>query len=208
MCRDDIASIEQRTALICQLRAAVSQYLPTALRAFDDWTLRVAWALVEAFPTPGAVGGTASRSRSNPVSREATGRQRLLMIEFPRSCWMAESPLSRPKIIMALPRPTRRQAPKRASQRRAGALTAFVRTSVDTPQGSRSRPNATAPNRCLGRRSPAKRTPSTAVQRGWIPEAAVGQPLAMTSPRRTRLSGGRLVMPGARIRSAIGVKVF
>ena len=55
LCRDEIALIEQRTALICQLRAALGEYDPTALEAFDDWTLPSAWAFVEAFPTPEAL---------------------------------------------------------------------------------------------------------------------------------------------------------
>ena len=55
MCRDEIALIEQRTALICQLRAALGEYYPTALEAFEDWTWPSAWAFVEAFPTPDAL---------------------------------------------------------------------------------------------------------------------------------------------------------
>jgi len=55
LCRDEIALIEQRTALICQLRAALGEYYPVALEAFDDWTIPSAWAFVEAFPTPDAL---------------------------------------------------------------------------------------------------------------------------------------------------------
>lgn len=55
LCRDEMALIEQRTALICQLRAALGEYYPTALEAFDDWTLPSAWAFVEGFATPEAL---------------------------------------------------------------------------------------------------------------------------------------------------------
>jgi len=55
VCRDEIALIEQRTALICQLRAALKEYYPTALEAFADWTSASSWAFVEAFPTPAAL---------------------------------------------------------------------------------------------------------------------------------------------------------
>jgi transposase len=55
VCRDEIALIQQRTALICQLRAALKEYYPTALEAFDDWTSPSSWAFVEAFPTPAAL---------------------------------------------------------------------------------------------------------------------------------------------------------
>lgn len=52
LCRDEIALIEQRTAFICQLRAALHEYYPAPLQAFDDWTTRSSWAFIERFPTP------------------------------------------------------------------------------------------------------------------------------------------------------------
>lgn len=53
--RDEVALIEQRTALINQLIAALRDYYPAALEAFDDWTMPAAWAFVERFPTPQAL---------------------------------------------------------------------------------------------------------------------------------------------------------
>jgi transposase len=52
LCRDEISLIEQRTALVNALRAALGEYYPAALEAFDTWTTRGAWAFVERFPTP------------------------------------------------------------------------------------------------------------------------------------------------------------
>lgn len=52
LCRDEVALIEQRTALINQLQQALYEYYPAALEAFDDWTAPSAWAFVEQFPTP------------------------------------------------------------------------------------------------------------------------------------------------------------
>lgn len=52
LCRDEIALIEQRTALVLQLKAALQEYYPTALWAFDDWTQRGPWEFILAFPTP------------------------------------------------------------------------------------------------------------------------------------------------------------
>jgi hypothetical protein len=43
LCRDEIGLIEQRTALVNQLQAALHEYYPTALKAFDDWTSPSAW---------------------------------------------------------------------------------------------------------------------------------------------------------------------
>jgi transposase len=52
LCRDEVALIEQRTALINALQAALHEYYPAALQAFDDWTMPAAWAFIERFPTP------------------------------------------------------------------------------------------------------------------------------------------------------------
>lgn len=63
LCRDEITLIEQRTGLVCQLRAALHEYYPTALEAFDDWTLPAAWAFVERFPTPQRLVTVGKRAR-------------------------------------------------------------------------------------------------------------------------------------------------
>lgn len=52
LCRDEITLIEQRTLLVNQLIAALREYYPAALEAFDDWTQPYAWALINQFPTP------------------------------------------------------------------------------------------------------------------------------------------------------------
>jgi transposase len=55
LCRDEIGLIEQRTALVNQLIAALREYYPAALEAFEDWTKPYAWALVKHFHTPAAL---------------------------------------------------------------------------------------------------------------------------------------------------------
>jgi transposase len=55
LCRDEVALIEERTALINQLQQALLEYYPTALEAFDDWTHPASWAFVEAFPDAAAL---------------------------------------------------------------------------------------------------------------------------------------------------------
>jgi transposase len=52
LCRDEISLIEQRTALINQLRQALSEYYPAALEAFEDWRRPSAWEFIIEFPTP------------------------------------------------------------------------------------------------------------------------------------------------------------
>jgi transposase len=61
LCRDEIALIQERTALVCRLKAALGEYYPTALEAFDDWTLPSTWAFIEAFPTPAALVSAGKR---------------------------------------------------------------------------------------------------------------------------------------------------
>jgi transposase len=61
VCRDEVTLIEQRTALVVQLRQALHEYYPAALAAFDDWTMPSAWAFVIAFPTPQALQSAGRR---------------------------------------------------------------------------------------------------------------------------------------------------
>jgi len=55
LCRDEIGLIGQRTALVNQLRAALHEYYPAALDAFDDWVCEAPWRFVIAFPDPQAL---------------------------------------------------------------------------------------------------------------------------------------------------------
>jgi transposase len=38
LCRDEVALIEERTALINQLRQGLREYYPNVLEAYEDWT--------------------------------------------------------------------------------------------------------------------------------------------------------------------------
>jgi transposase len=49
--RDESALIEQRTALVNQLRSALREYYPAALEAFEDWIQVPAWRFILSFPT-------------------------------------------------------------------------------------------------------------------------------------------------------------
>jgi len=61
LCRDEIGLIEQRTLLVNQLIAALREYYPAALEAFDDWTKSYAWKLICQFPTPAALQNAGQR---------------------------------------------------------------------------------------------------------------------------------------------------
>jgi transposase len=82
LCRDEIGLIGQRTALVNQLRAALHEYYPAALEAFDDWTSKPAWEFVVAFPTPQALAAAGKRRwqsflHSHKLYRPQTADKRL-----------------------------------------------------------------------------------------------------------------------------------
>jgi transposase len=61
LCRDENVLIEQRTAMVNQLQAALREYFPLALESFDDWTKPFTWAFIRAFPTPEALNKAGKR---------------------------------------------------------------------------------------------------------------------------------------------------
>jgi transposase len=82
LCRDEVALIEERTALINQLQSALHEYYPAALEAFDDWTLPSAWAFIERFPTPQALQKAGKRQwekflHSHRLARAQTYEKRM-----------------------------------------------------------------------------------------------------------------------------------
>ena len=61
LCRDEVTLIGQRTALVNQLQAALHEYYPTAIAAFDDWAKSGAWQFILAFPTPHQLASAGKR---------------------------------------------------------------------------------------------------------------------------------------------------
>jgi transposase len=106
LCRDEIALIEQRTALVCQLRAALGEYYPVVLEAFDDWTLPSAWSFIEAFPTPQALTVAGKRKwekflHTHKLYRPETYRKRLkLFAEAETFC--SSQAMTRAKSMLAV----------------------------------------------------------------------------------------------------------
>jgi hypothetical protein len=95
LCRDEVALIRDRTALITQLRQASHDYCPAALEAFDDWTMPAAWAFIVAFPTPEALVKGGKRKwekflRAHKLGRPETYQRRLEI--FARADRFAGSP--------------------------------------------------------------------------------------------------------------------
>jgi transposase len=108
LCRDEVALIEERTALVNQLQSALQEYYPAALEAFEDWTLPAAWAFLEAFPSPQALTAAGKRKwekflHSHKLARPQTYSKRLEI--FARASQFASSEvLTRTKSRLALAR--------------------------------------------------------------------------------------------------------
>jgi len=52
LCRDEVELIAKRTELVNGLQAALHEYYPAVLQAFDDWAAAPSWSFVQQFPTP------------------------------------------------------------------------------------------------------------------------------------------------------------
>jgi transposase len=82
LCRDEITLIGQRTALVNALQAALVEYYPAALEAFDNWKVPAAWQFVIRFPTPRELVRRGRRKWENflhtqKIWRAETAEQRL-----------------------------------------------------------------------------------------------------------------------------------
>ncbi len=71
LCRDEVQLIAQRTALVNQLRAALREYYPAALEAFDDWLSAVRGLLFRPFPRPRIWCAPASAAGRSSCTRTA-----------------------------------------------------------------------------------------------------------------------------------------
>ena len=82
LCRDEVELIGKRTELVNQLQAALYEYYPAALQAFDDWTAPSSWSFVQRFSTPQALQKAGKRQwekflHSHRLWRSSTAPKRL-----------------------------------------------------------------------------------------------------------------------------------
>ena len=106
MCRDEVALIEQRTALVNPLRAALREYYDPALQAFDDWTLPAAWNLIVQFPTPTELAQAGKRTWEKFLHTHKLGRpgtvEKRLAIFASAADWKRSEPVTRAKSRLAV----------------------------------------------------------------------------------------------------------
>jgi transposase len=108
LCRDEVALLNERTALVNQLQSALHEYYPAALEAFEDWTMPCTWAFVESFPTPEVLTKAGRRRwekflHLHKLARPETYQKRLEI--FARADQFAAGPaLTKAKSRMAVTR--------------------------------------------------------------------------------------------------------
>jgi transposase len=99
--------IEQRTALVNQLRAALHEYYPAALDAFDDWTADGPWRFVVAFPTPQALAKAGRRRwerflHAHKLYRAQTAERRLTAFAAAAASASPNPAVTRAKSLLAV----------------------------------------------------------------------------------------------------------
>lgn len=108
LCRDEVALIEERTALINQLRQALREYYPTALEAFEDWTAAYTWAFIERFPNADALLKAGKRQwekflHTHKLGRPQTYEARLAAFAKAHE-WHVNTGMVKAKSLLALAR--------------------------------------------------------------------------------------------------------
>ena len=82
MCHGEQTLIAHRTALVCELRAALHEYYPAMLEAFDKWTLAFTWKCLLQFPTPAKLENAGEKKwrtflHKNRLYRKSTYTKRM-----------------------------------------------------------------------------------------------------------------------------------
>jgi transposase len=110
LCRDEIKLIEQRTALVNQLQAALCEYYPAALQAFEDWTGgsgQGPWRFVIAFPDPQTLVKAGKRKwekflHAHKLYRLQTAERRLAMFADAATFASPNPAVTRAKALLAV----------------------------------------------------------------------------------------------------------
>jgi transposase len=106
LCQDEVALIEQRTALINQLQQAIYEYYPAAREAFDDWTVPAPWLFIIQFSTPEVLVRAGKRKwekflKSNGLNRPETYSKRLEIFANAKQ-FRGTAPVTAAKSILAV----------------------------------------------------------------------------------------------------------
>jgi transposase len=105
--RDEVTLIGQRTALVNQIQAALHEYYPTAIAAFDDWTKGGAWEFILAFPTPHHLASAGKRKWENflhahKLYRPETAAKRIELFNIARKHASPNTAVTAAKSLLAI----------------------------------------------------------------------------------------------------------
>jgi transposase len=106
LCEDECELIRQRTALVCQLQAALKAYYPQAIEWFDDWTVPSAWDFVLTFPTPEALRNASRKRRFGFLKTHHIGLSPIWQERVERSvsgpAWPSDAATTAAKSVLAV----------------------------------------------------------------------------------------------------------
>ncbi|MEI9896752.1 MAG: transposase [Chthoniobacter sp.] len=221
LCRDELALLEERTALVNQLRKALAEYYPVALEAFEDWTAPSSWRFVQRFPTPAVLAKAGQRQwekflHAHRLYRPERAAQRLTLfaqaLEFTAgdSITAAKSRLAqtrvrqllllqreldayREKIRIALCQPSRPRPLRLVARRWGQAGPAAARRDRAGPDGVRGCASSAMLCRQRADQLPIRSTAQDAHAAGLQHHAAVhGPSLGRSQPQAVQLGAGLL----------------
>ena len=125
LCRDEVALIEERTALVNQLQSALHEYYPAALEAFEDWTLPGSLGLSRSLShSSGAHGGRQTQMGKVPPQPQAGAAANLCQTHGDLRAgqrvrlWRSAHPHQEPTGAHPHPDAARARAPDRGLPRR------------------------------------------------------------------------------------------
>jgi len=106
LCRDEMALIDQQTALVNKLQACLKEYYPLALAWFGDWTTLTAWDFIATFPRPEDLRGARRQKLVAFLRRHRLGLSPLWLDRVDRerqeSAWPSDPVLSDARSLYAV----------------------------------------------------------------------------------------------------------
>src|SRR5437016_8358649 len=141
LCRDEVELINKRTELVNQLQAALHEYYPAALQAFDDWTATPSWSFGQQFPTPELLRQAGRRKwekflHAHRLYRPELNEKRLeIFAQAHEFCGPAAVTRAKSRLALALVKLLRpwKSSSRTTARKFAGFLTSIPITSYSVP---------------------------------------------------------------------------
>jgi transposase len=107
LCADEKSLIQQRTAVVNVLIAALKAYYPEALGWFDDWTSPTAHDFIISFPTPAALRAASKKRlfgflKTHNIGLSEAWKKRIDAARGSGPAWPADAPVRAAKSLLAV----------------------------------------------------------------------------------------------------------